>query len=90
MEINGKRSNYTYENNIFEYKINLKNLENLMSNYKKGKKKINDDLHETIRKKGKNIFNSIDKSLRKEKYDKVDEENEEICEKIMMIEMMII
>ena len=68
-------------NDIEEIIKNIKiNLENLMSNYKKGKKKINDDLHETIRKKGKNIFNSIDKSLRKEKYDKVDEENEEICD----------
>ena len=47
-----------------------------MSNYRKGKKKINDDIRETIRKKGKNIFNSIDKSLRKEKHDKIDEEND--------------
>jgi hypothetical protein len=68
-------------NDIEERIKNIKiNFEKLMSNYKKAKKKINDDLHETIRKKGKNIFNSIDKSLRKEKYDKVDEENEEICD----------
>ena len=68
-------------NDIEERIKNIKiNLENLINNYKKGKKKIKDDLHDTIRKKGKNIFNSIDKGLRKEKYDKVDEENEEICD----------
>jgi len=58
--------------------INI-NFENLMNNYKKGKEKIKDDIRETIRKKGRNIFDSIDKSLRKEKFDKIDEENEEIC-----------
>ena len=74
-EISNKRNDI--EERIKNIRINL---EKLMSNYKKGKKKINDDLRETIRKKGKNIFNSIDKSLRKEKHDKIDEENEEICD----------
>ena len=74
-DISGKRNDI--EERIKNIKINL---ENLMSKYKKGKKKINDDLRKTIRKKGRNIFNSIDKGLRKEKYDKDDEENEEICD----------
>ena len=76
-DISSKRNDI--EDRIKNIKINL---EKLMSNYKEGKKKINEDLRETIRKKGKNIFNSIDKGLRKEKYDKDDEENEEICDSI--------
>ena len=73
--ISNKRNDI--EKKIKEININI---EKLMSNYKEGKKKLNDDLHETIRKRGKNIFNSIDKNLRKEKHDKIDEENEEICD----------
>ena len=59
-----------------------KNLENLMNDYKQSKKKINEAILKVIRKKGKNIFSSINKSLRMEKIDENDEKNEEICDDI--------
>ena len=74
-DISSKRNNI--EEKIKDIKINF---EKLMNKYKEIKKKMNDDLIESIRKRGKNIISSIDKSLREERYDKVDEENEEICD----------
>jgi len=59
-----------------------KSLEKLMNDYKEGKKKINEAILKAIRKKGKNIFQSINKSIRKEKTDEDDKKNEEICDDI--------
>ena len=44
------------ENNISNLKLNM---EKFMNNYKDDKKKINDAIRKTIRKTGKNLFNSI-------------------------------
>mgnify|MGYP002624431167 CR=1 FL=1 len=60
-----------------------KNLENLMNDYKEAKKKINQAILKVIRKKRKNIFSSINKSLRKEKVDEDDKMNEEIYDDIV-------
>jgi predicted nucleic acid-binding Zn-ribbon protein len=46
------------ENNISNLKLNM---EKFMNNYKDDKKKINDAIRKTIRKTGKNLFNSIHK-----------------------------
>ena len=46
------------EKNISNLKLNM---EKFMNNYKDGKKKINDAIRKTIRKTGKNLFNSIHK-----------------------------
>jgi chromosome segregation ATPase len=46
------------ENNISNLKLNM---EKFMNNHKDDKKKINDAIRKTIRKTGKNLFNSIHK-----------------------------
>ena len=53
-----------------------KEIEQFMNNYKEGKKKINDAIRKTIRKTGKNFFNSINKSLRHEEDNNNDKEDE--------------
>ena len=60
------------EKNISDLKINI---EKFMNSYKEGKRKINDAIRKTIRKTGKNLFNSINKSIN-EGNNKNDEEDE--------------
>ena len=58
---------------------NLKiNVENFMNSFKEGKKKMNDAIRRTIRKAGKSILNSINKSLR----DEQEVDNNELYEEI--------
>jgi len=69
---------------IIENKINcLKiNVEKYMELYQEGKKKIKDAIHKTIRKNGKNIFGSINKSLNDEIMDENDKKNYQIWDDI--------
>ena len=68
------------ETGINSLKINM---EKFLQSYQEGKKQLKDAIRKTLRKTGKNIFNSINKNLRNEKddenndmYDKIDEEPE--------------
>ena len=68
------------EKNIQDLK---KNIENFMNNYKEGKKKINDAIRRTIRRTGKNLFSSINKSLAEENDENVPEdENQQMFDNI--------
>ena len=68
------------ENNIDKLK---RNLIIFMNNFKEGKKRINDAIHKSIIKTGKNIFNSINKSLRKEENDEDDNKYNKMCEDLL-------
>ena len=68
------------EKNISSIK---KKIDNLMNSYKEGKKKINDTICRTIRKTGKNLFNSINKSLNNEQdVNEEKDKNQEILDSI--------
>jgi len=82
--LKGHLSDINKNRNDIDNKIKSlnKNLENLMNDYKQSKKKINEAILKVVRNKGKKIFSSITKSLRKEKIDEDDKKNEEICDDI--------
>ena len=61
------------DKNINSLKIKI---ESFMNSYKEGKRKINEAIRRTIRKTGKNFFNSINKSLNNEQIDNKEEEDE--------------
>ena len=64
---------------IDKYINDLKiNIEKFIESYQEGKKKMNAAIKKTLRKTGKDIFNSINKSIRNEKV----EEKEELIDKI--------
>ena len=67
------------ENTINYLKINVENYFNI---YQEGKKKIKNAIHETIRKNGKNIFGSINKSLNDEVMDENDKRNYQMWDAI--------
>jgi len=58
------------------------NIEKYMNFYQEGKKKIKEAIHETIRKNGKNIFGSINKSLNDEAMDENDQKNYQMWDAI--------
>ena len=66
------QKNKIIENKIYSLNINF---EKYIKVYQKGKKKIKDVIHDTIRKNGKNIFSSINKSLNNEIMDENDIKN---------------
>ena len=67
------------ENKINYLKINV---ENYFNSYQEGKQKIKNAIHETIRKNGKNIFGSINKSLNDEVMDENDKKNYQMWDAI--------
>ena len=67
------------ENKIYNLQINI---EKFIKVYQNGKNKIKDSIHETIRKNGRNIFGSINKSLNDEIMDENDKRNYNICDTI--------
>ena len=73
------QKNKIIENKIYSLNINF---EKYIKVYQKGKKKIKDVIHDTIRKNGKNIFGSINKSLNNEIMDENDIKNYNICDVI--------
>ena len=69
---------------IIEKKIHYLqlNVEKYMNVYQEGKMKIKDAINETIRKNGKNIFGSINKSLNDEIMDENDKRNYQMWDSI--------
>ena len=67
------------EKNVLNLK---KNLEKFMDNYREGKRRIKDAIRNTIRKSGKNIFISINKSIINEKEDEEEDENDQMIDNI--------
>ena len=76
--INGQ--NKTIDKCIDDIKINL---QKLMESYKEGKKKLKETIKKTMRKTGKDILNSIKKSIKNEKMEK---NEEELIDKIEEVE----
>ena len=76
-----KEQNKQIDKYINDLKINI---QKFIESYQEGKKKMNQAIKKTLRKTGKDIFNSINKNIKNEKVekkeeliDKIDEEPEE-------------